>query len=384
MRILTLFRGSPACGKSKFIEDNGLKQYALSADEIRLLLQSPVMTTNGGYAVSQKNDKKVWELLFDILEQRMIRGEFVVIDATNSKTSELNRYKNLANTYRYRIICIDMTNIPIDVCKERNRNRKPEYKIVPEHAIDNMYARFKTQKIPSGIKVIKPEEFWDIITYSTLDFSEYKKIHHIGDLHGCYTVLQEYLQGDLKDDELYIFLGDYIDRGIENAELMNYLFTIMEKPNVIFLEGNHERWAFNYANDIPSKSKEFELVTKVQFIKQKIDKKMLRIFYRKLRQLAYYTYNGKVVVVSHGGISAIPEKFEFLATEQLIKGVGDYKDDIDDIFSRNVTDDNYIQIHAHRNLRGLPINTSSKSYNLEGGIEFGGNLRIITLERDDI
>jgi predicted kinase len=383
LRILTLFRGAPACGKSTFIKNNNLEQYALSADNIRLLLQSPIMTTNGSYNISQKNDKKVWELLFDILEQRMIRGEFVVVDATNSKTVELNRYKSMAETYRYRIICIDMTSVPIEICKERNKNRKPDYKVVPDHAIDNMYARFETQKIPSGIKAIKPEEFWDIVSYLPLDFSEYKKIHHIGDLHGCNTVLQEYLWNELKEDELHIFIGDYIDRGIENVKLLNYIFSIMDKPNVIFLQGNHEQWLWNYSNDMPSKSKEFEQVTKRELNKSQIDKKKLRIFYRKLRQLVYYTYNNKVIVVSHGGISTMPERFEFLATEQLIKGVGEYKDmEVINTQFLNSTPINYYQIHGHRNVSDSPIQINERCYCLEGSVEFGGHLRIVTLDGD--
>ena len=381
MRILTLFRGAPASGKSTFIKDNNIEQYALSADNIRLLLQSPIMTSEGKYGVSQKNDKKVWELLFDILEQRMIRGEFVVVDATNSKTVELNRYKSMAETYRYRIICVDMTDIPIEVCKERNQNRKPDYKIIPDFVIDNMYARFESQKIPSGVKTIKPEEFWDTITYSHLDFSKYKKIHHIGDLHGCNTVLQEYLQSELKENELYIFVGDYVDRGIENAELLNFLFTIMDKPNVIFLQGNHERHIFDYANDIPTKSKEFEQVTKKELNKIQIDKKKLRILYRKLRQLVYYTYNGKVVVVTHGGVSAMPDRFEFLATEQLIKGVGEYKDmEVVNAQFLNSTPDNHYQIHGHRNVSGASIQVNERCYCLEGRVEFGGYLRVVTLD----
>ena len=385
MRILTLFRGAPASGKSTFIKDNNLEQYALSADNIRLLLQSPIMTSEGKYGVSQKNDKKVWELLFDILEQRMIRGEFVVVDATNSKTVELNRYKSMAETYRYRIICIDMTDIPIEVCKERNRNRKPDYKVVPDFVIDNMYARFESQKTPSGVKAIKPEEFWDTITYSPLDFSKYKKIHHIGDLHGCNTVLQEYLHDELKEDELYIFVGDYVDRGIENAELLNFLFTIMDKPNVIFLQGNHESHLWNYSNDMVSKSKEFEQVTKRELNKYQVDKKKLRIFYRKLRQLAYYTYHNKVVVVTHGGISTMPERFEFLATEQLIKGVGEYKDMevVNDQFL-NSTSDNYFQIHGHRNISEVPIQVNERCFCLEGRVEFGGYLRIVTLDNEGL
>jgi len=689
------------CGKSTFIKDNNLEQYALSADNIRLLLQSPIMTTDGRYGISQKNDKKVWELLFDILEQRMIRGEFVVVDATNSKTVELNRYKSMAETYRYRIICVDMTDVPIEVCKERNQNRKPDYKVVHDFVIDNMYARFESQKISSGVKAIKPEEFWDTITYSPLDFSNYKKIHHIGDLHGCNTVLQEYLGGELKEDELYVFVGDYVDRGIENVELLNYLFSVMDKLNVIFLQGNHEclakgteiltkdgwkvienitkedvvaqydliskeisfdnpietikkesntiinfnshnirhkvtpnhdiiykgekvkakdllnkhnleerdftlwgytndnvvnieddwirlltwvimdstivdnikgnpnsikkriqfkfskerkiksvkqlldrmdipytfqkakmsdlnrvqpyyiriygeyardifnkihnerlipnEWKYfnqrqvsifldtliksdgylkanniewrtinsqnidivqemcvkngiickydykegsgfsngkyqyvasifyygsvnhpvtvteeeynnltycctmskgtlitrldgrviitgnchlwDYSNDMPTKSKEFEQVTKRELNKLQIDKKKLRIFYRKLRQLAYYTYNNKVVVVTHGGISTIPERFEFLATEQLIKGVGEYKE-MEMVNGRflNSTPNNYYQIHGHRNVADSPIQINERCFCLEGKCEFGGYLRIVTLD----
>ncbi len=87
------------------------------------------MQTNGIFAISQNNDNKVWAVLFDILEARMQRGEFIVIDATNSKTKEMTRYRDLAKAYRYRIYCVDFTDLPIEVCKERNKQR-PEYKQV--------------------------------------------------------------------------------------------------------------------------------------------------------------------------------------------------------------------------------------------------------------
>ena len=80
MRVLLLMRGAPGVGKTTFIKENNLEQFALSADEIRLLCQSPVMTTSGTFGISQDNEKKVWSLLFQILEARMQRGEFVVIE----------------------------------------------------------------------------------------------------------------------------------------------------------------------------------------------------------------------------------------------------------------------------------------------------------------
>ena len=157
MRTLLLLRGIAGCGKSTWIEQNRLKPYTLCADDIRLMCSSPQLNVEGKTEINQKNDATVWAMLFKLLEIRMQHGEFTVIDATNSKTSEMNRYKELCMTYKYRIYCVDFTDIPIEVVKERNRNRT-ELKRVPDAAIDKMYARFATQKIPSGITVIKPDE----------------------------------------------------------------------------------------------------------------------------------------------------------------------------------------------------------------------------------
>lgn len=383
MRTLVIFRGSPACGKSTFIKEHNLEQYTLSADNIRLMCQSPVLTIDGGQAISCTNDKKVWNILFDILEERMIRGEFIVVDATNSKTAEMTRYKKIAETYRYRIICVDMTDLPIEECKRRNRLRQPSYKIVPEHVIDNQYSRFETQQIPSGIKVIKPEEFENEIQFKSIDLSNYKKIHHIGDIHGCYTVLNEYLKDGLNKDEMYIFTGDFCDRGIENAKVLNFLFNVMNMPNVILLTGNHEKHLWDYANDMKSRSSEFEKFTKLELNREQVSKKNIRMLYRKLRQLAYYTYGDKKVIVSHGGISCIPENLQFVASEQFICGVGQYEDMefVNKSFMDN-TDKNTYQIHGHRNINETSIQVNNRCFCLEGGVEFGGKLRVVVLDED--
>lgn len=212
MRTLLLFRGAPGCGKSTFIKNYCLEQFTLSADNIRMLYQSPEQTVDGSIGISQKNDGIVWKTLFQILEHRMKNGDFTVIDATNSKTEEMRRYRTLAKEYRYRIYLIDMTDVPIDVCKRQNRQRMP-LKQVPDEVIDRMYARFATQKVPSGIKVITRDDLEEILYYPTV-VTGYEKIHHIGDIHGCYSALRQYLNenGGLKDNEFYIFTGDYIDR----------------------------------------------------------------------------------------------------------------------------------------------------------------------------
>ena len=383
MRVLLLLRGSAGCGKSTWIEQNGLKPYALSADDIRLLCQSPVLQPDGTVGISQSNDKTVWKTLFNLLEIRMQKGEFTVIDATNSKTSEMNRYKQMCETYRYRMYCVDFTDIPIDEVKRRNASRE-ELKRVPDEAIDKMYSRFKTQKIPSGIKVIKPNEL-DSIWMKLFDLSEYKKIHHIGDVHGCYTALKKYIDdnGGIKDDEFYIFCGDYVDRGIENADVIKYLISIKDKKNVLMLEGNHERWLWLWANGCAGKSKEFELVTKPQLEDAKIDKKDVRQLYRKFGQCAYYKYGENIYLVTHAGLSVLPDNLTFVATDQMIHGVGNYNDfeKIAETFIEKMPS-NYYQIHGHRNTKQVPIRVNDRVFNLEGRVEFGGDLRCVQLDKD--
>lgn len=415
MRVLLLFRAAAGAGKTTYIKEHNLEPYTLSADDLRMRVQSPILYPDGSTGISQKNDKEVWKILFNLLEKRMTKGEFTVVDATNSKTSEMNRYKELADKYRYRIYIIDMTDLPIEECKRRNKLRDA-HKVVPDAAIDKMYARFATQKIPSGITVIKPDEL-DKILYKPIDLSEYKKIHHIGDIHGSYTALIEYLvkatekdgyiqygqkhltnvdgvvayelimESLINPEHCYIFTGDYNDRGIENVELLKFLISIYKLPNVFLLEGNHECSLRNYASNIDDYNRNFKETTLSQLNKAvgsgEIKKNDLRQLCRKFGQVCYYTYGDKKVLVCHGGISSMKENLIYVSTEQIIRGVGEYGEytQCAKSFEKN-TDENTYQISGHRNVEGVKVHATNRCFNLEGQVEFGGHLRIVTLNEN--
>ena len=373
------------CGKSTFIEQHGLKEYTLCADDIRMLCQSPVLTADcvgdGNYAISQKNDKLTWQIMFNLLENRMKRGEFTVIDATNTKTSEMSRYKKLADKYRYRIYCVDMTDVPMEVAKERNFKRYPQYKRVPVEAIERAYARFATQQIPSGITVIKPNEL-DKIWYKPIDLSEYHHVHIIGDIHGCYTALKEFMDKyENNPNDFFIFLGDYLDRGIENAKVLKYLINLQKNNlNTLFLEGNHEAHLRNWASGEYIKSKRFVNFTAKELEGSGIDKKDVRSFCRRLAQCAYFTYKDGLFLITHGGLTLIPENLTYIATEQMINGVGDYGDEesVAELFDKIAPKYSY-QIHGHRNVNQVPIKEGKRTFNLCDDVEWGGNLRALTL-----
>ena len=67
----------------------------------------------------------------------------------------------------------------------------------------------------------------------------------------------------------------------------------------------------------------------------------------------------------------------------MIRGVGRYSDyvEVAQTFERMAEPDTY-QIFGHRNTQNLPIELSKHCFNLEGGVEFGGDLRVVTLDTD--
>ena len=79
----------------------------------------------------------------------------------------------------------------------------------------------------------------------------------------------------------------------------------------------------------------------------------------------------------------MPENLTLVPTSQLIKGVGDYADAeaVDNAFAKNAPN-NCVQIHGHRNVTELPVQVNERCFNLEGQVEFGGNLRCVQVFPD--
>jgi serine/threonine protein phosphatase 1 len=61
----------------------------------------------------------------------------------------------------------------------------------------------------------------------------------IGDIHGCWSELQELLdKADLANGDQVIALGDFVDRGPDSPRVLNFF---RKQPNTRAIQGNHER-----------------------------------------------------------------------------------------------------------------------------------------------
>jgi len=386
MRKLIILRGAMGCGKSTFIKEHNLENFTLSSDQIRLMFNSPQMNIDYKEEIPQFNNKKVWELLFYLLEERMKKGEFTIIDAVHASCKEsFPIYKKLAEKYRYRIYIVDFTDIPKEEVYKRNLGRE-EHRIVPEYVIDRAYNAFSKEKLPASFKIIKPEEFNNIISSKPIDFNKYDKVHIIGDIHGCYTALKKYFdENPINNKDAYIFIGDYFDRGIENYGTFKYLEELMNNENMTFLVGNHEDKLYKYACDDDFKI-DYDIKNTIEeFENNGVKKSEIRGFIKKLSQISYINFGKKTYLITHGGIPYIPKKpLDFYSTNSFIYGIDCYEVDIDKIYDEYMDkqSDKIYQIHGHRNYYKFEYDHYKYSLNLEGDIEHGGHLRILTLQKN--
>jgi Calcineurin-like phosphoesterase. len=134
-----------------------------------------------------------------------------------------------------------------------------------------------------------------------------------------FSVLNKYFteNNKLSNKDFYIFLGDYVDRGIENGLALKFVEKFIDKDNFSFLYGNHERHIMNHANNWLSPALEFSQRTLPQLYRAGFTKESMVKLFNKLEGTSYFKYGDKKILVSHAGFTTVPKK-PFLLIDQMI------------------------------------------------------------------
>lgn len=387
--ILYFLRAIPGTGKSTFIRENNLEAFTLSMDTIREMISGVSLANNDNLELSQHKNSEVFGVFKDLLIKRMKDGGPILLDNYYSNRSSYKDLINLSQNYGYQCKIVDFPKLTIEEAVKRNSERV-SYKRVSESRSREMYYNFQAALLEEDIiPAISTEdavkEIKVTIEELTIDLNKYNKIHHIGDLQGTYNPIKEYFEKDsIKDDEFYIFLGDYIDRGVQNGEVIKFMLSLKDKENVVMLKGNHEIHLQNYAFNMNVYGREFREVTQNQIERTNISRKQLKHLVRKFQDFFAYTYKDKKVFCTHAGIGSIPEYPRMVSPIMYIKGQGGYSYDIDSHFEKSAPK-NWYQMHGHRNYKEETFYNPQKdierrSFSLESDVEFGGKLSIMQLD----
>lgn len=69
----------------------------------------------------------------------------------------------------------------------------------------------------------------------------------IGDIHGGLKALQQCInRANVIPEDKLIFLGDYVDGWSESALVVQYLISLSQTNDCVFLRGNHDKWCENW------------------------------------------------------------------------------------------------------------------------------------------
>lgn len=374
----------PLCGKTTWIKKHNLHHYTIDFKKISNAAQSPRLDISGRYYFHYPHQRIQSNMIFELLKWRMENGDFTIIENLHITQSFFSNYQQLAKAHRYKIIIVDFSHVPLSEIKARNKEMKLqnplEYYHYTDEEILSLYDKLLNTKIPIPYETIKPDDINSLLATKPKDLSKYKRIYHIGDIHGSFSVLKEYL-GNIRDDCFYIFLGDYIDRGLQNHEVLNFLIKIMNNHNVYILEGNHERHLWNWVHNRESSSREFRLNTQAQIEKHGIPKEIVKNLCLTLKPNLYYKFHDKYILCTHGGLPNIPDKLAMISASEFIYGTGTYMQtlNIAKSFTSN-TNKNQYQVFGHRNREDLPANLYDRNYVLEAKVEKGGFLRALELD----
>lgn len=162
MRKIFLLRGAPGSGKSSFIARHHLQPYAISRDEVRLLLADLTVFYEKKYdhlhqVVPRYANKKATALVDQFVEEKMKRGETVIVDGTHIMPESIEHFKPWVDRYHYELFVVDlMYHNTLEGLLQRNRTRM-HYDWVKPDVVRMMYDEYKSHpEIPEWAFSILP------------------------------------------------------------------------------------------------------------------------------------------------------------------------------------------------------------------------------------
>ena len=377
MRELYLLSGPPCAGKSTWIKENNLSLYALNIDIIRSMTVGPIVGRYGNLEVDMSENDKAWGYLFSMLENRMSRGETVLVDALNLSYKFFLQYIILAKRYFYKIYKIDFFTVSFDEIVKRNAERLYPQKL-DEDTLFHIYSLFESmQDVYKDMREQLVEDFLKIETITPgeavrklykdtiVDLNKYKQVVIFGNIGSFYKELTDYFsKNPFNDSTFYIFTCGYFDDNFD-VSTIKFLSTLYDKENVVLLEDNSIEYIkafaldFSFENQIQTNNfylpKEWQsinnnLLEMQDFVKitlaelENFDKnKLIKLCYSVL-PFYTFTFHGKTYTVSRSVLSSIPNRF--ISCKECFYGITtNFQQSVGQIFWDDNTKENEFAIY---------------------------------------
>jgi protein phosphatase len=125
---LVVLCGPAGCGKSTWAAKHFSPPQVISSDECRaMVFDDPA---------NQSVSRHAFDLMYFIIEKRLMLGRLTVADATNLEREHRRTLIRIAKRFHYNTASV-VFSVPIEICLERNAGRDRK---VPQEALMNQRA----------------------------------------------------------------------------------------------------------------------------------------------------------------------------------------------------------------------------------------------------
>jgi polynucleotide kinase-phosphatase len=317
---LVLLVGISSAGKTTFAQQHFAPTEILSSDAFRALVSNSES--------DQTATLDAFDALFFVLEKRLQRGLLTVIDATNLKREDRYRLYRLAKLYHCPCVAW-VFNLPFALCEERWCHRQDRE--LPQEIHQQQY-----QLLLSSLSQLPQEKLADIHIFSSPEQLQAvqnirRKPHPsdqthqsggfdiIGDVHGCFTELQNLLsqlgyqiEQIPYDEQEYgyrvqppphrrlVFVGDLVDRGPQSFEVLCLVMSMVKAKMAYCCVGNHDDKLYRFLKGKSGMGKGTEAtIASLAKAPQGFQQKLLRF----IQECSHhYLFDGGRLVVAHAGI----------------------------------------------------------------------------------
>lgn len=215
----------------------------------------------------------------------------------------------------------------------------------------------------------------------------------VGDIHSGLIALRQVIQrAKVKEEDLIIFLGDYVDGWSEAVETIDYLISLNKTHQCIFIRGNHDElcreWLERKAHN-PNWLIHGGKATKLSYEKVDQSKRQLHLaFYRSLQN--YYLDEGNRLFLHAGYTNLKGIAFEYFqelfywdrTLWELAKAINPRLNPEDVDYPKRLTHYNEIFIgHTPISKKEMVIpENRANVWNLDTGAAFKGALTIMDVD----
>ena len=321
---LVILIGASSSGKSTFAAKHFASHEIVSSDYCRTVVSGSEQTLDA--------NQDTFELLHYIVDKRLKRGLFTVVDATNVQSESRKALLRIAR--RHNVLNTGIVlNTSERLCNDRNeirtdRNLKSHAIRHQQRSLKNSFRRFQKEGFGNIYEFKSPEELAKIEVNRTRLYSNLKSekgaFDIIGDVHGCFVELKELLlklgykiikHRDKTKNFGYtvktpegrkaIFVGDLVDRGPASNEVLRLVMSMVENDQAFAVNGNHDDKLKRKLNGRDVKIAHGLSETLEQLATE--PKEFIHDVKKFLRgRISHYVFDEGKLVVAHAGL---PEEF---------------------------------------------------------------------------